>query len=188
MSLALTDAFDLVQAQFNERGRQVCMHFGWREKERHNLHEPRIVWVPGDDGTNIGDAGSNLTIQTWPLTYGVLWQRCSLYISAPADPLDPENERKQWTNTMTLRNALHVALMLKVKQPNFRLESERYETQIGRRAQVVVVTVISVRDDIQDDLDVGIGLIQVPETPDGEHVHGHVEIHELDTVEEFQVP
>lgn len=180
MTQALTDAFDAVQTKFERDGRIADMFFGWREKEKHNLHRPRIVWQPGDDGASVGESGPNITSQGWPLTFGVLWQRCSIYVSAPADPRDPENERKQWTNSMQLRNALIIALTQTLGEAQYRVESERYVTDIGRRAQVVILTVISFRDDIQDEPDTS-GLQQVDAV-------AHVTEHELDAIQEFDVP
>jgi hypothetical protein len=180
MTQALTDAFDMVSTKFEEDGRIADMFFGWREKERHNLEKPRLVWQPGDYGANIGDAGPNISTQGWPLTFGVLWQRCSIYVSAPADPADPDNERKQWTNSMELRNALIIALTQKLGEAQFRIENERYEVTVGRRAQVVIVTVISFRDDIQDDQAVGL--------QQADPAVFHVTEHLLDATQEFDVP
>lgn len=180
MTQALTDAFDLVEARFAADGRDVLMELGWRAKEKHNLSRPRIVWQPGDAGASLGVAGSNISAgQSFPLTYGTLWQTVTLYISAPSDPASPDDERKQWTNTMELRNALIIAFTKSLGTPQYRIESERYETQVGRRAQVTIVSVVSFRDDIQDDQ--SVGLEQVDATAD-------VTLEELDVTEEFSVP
>lgn len=180
MTLALETVYVSVIAQFDHDGTAADHVFGWRKKEEH-VTRPRVVWEPGDLGSAVGLSGLPLsTGNASSPVLGTLRQACKLYITAPADNQDPNNELSQWRNTMTLRNLVFRALVLNVPRGSWRVETEQYVTDIiARRANVTIAMVISVSDDILDD---SSGL---------EELHpwsAAVDLHELDDTEEFPVP
>jgi len=185
-TFAITEAYDAVQTWLSAKGVVASQYFGWREVARHNVTGNRVVWVPGDATLQVGDtrlpeatgtgisSGGNIAVQ---------WQLVSIYITAPYDPADPENERDQWTRTMTLRNAIYTALATEIGQGVFRVASERYvRRETGpdaRLANVTVLLVVALRDQISASDYADLTAL---------HVTGQVELNELDATVSFPVP
>lgn len=114
---ALPVLFDAVVDRFDTDSTAVEMHFGWREPQKYKTARARIVWVPGDEGGNVGEVrparnpGTGTNGGTGPRSLATLAELFTVYISAN-DPKSPEDEREQYIATRALFDAWYRAVYL----------------------------------------------------------------------------
>jgi len=101
---ALPTLFDAVVARFALDSTNVEQHFGWREPQKYKTARARIVWVPGDEGGNVGDVRPARNPGGNPRSLATLAELFTVYISAN-DPRSPEDEREQYVATRALFDA-----------------------------------------------------------------------------------
>ena len=128
---ALPTLFDAVVARFDTDSTNVDQAFGWREPQKHKGERARIVWVPGDEGGNVGDIRSARNPGGNPRSIGTLGELFTVYIAAN-DPRAPENERAQYEATRALFDAWFRAAYL-AAHGTFAVTSATWNTSKNER-------------------------------------------------------
>lgn len=178
---ALEELFEGVEAYLTERGAAVSMAFGWLCRDEHGGIDSRITWTPGDGGDNVGTlAPDAITARIGgERVLGRQQQLCRIAITVPGDPTDPDNERKQWVNTLTLFSAVYAALRA-VGAGQVEVVSTRYARLQARMSSVTVELTIGVWDQITVPAD----LSELIPT----QAQSAVELAELSVTEQFLAP
>lgn len=140
--LALPTLFDAVVARFDLDSFAVEQTFGWREPARAKVTGKRIVWVPGDEGGNLGSLEPPKKSGSRPAyrSLATLQETFTVYIGA-SDPQFPENERSQYEETRKLYDAWVRAVYL-AAHGTFRVTGQAWNLDKNERrhgAEIVAV-------------------------------------------------
>lgn len=149
-ALALEHLFNAVVASFEEDEINATNVFGWRQAAQH-AYGPRIAWIPGDQGGNIGSTGPARNPGGFPRSLGTLGELFTVLISAQ-DESDPENELAQYHIVRMLRDAWYRAVY-NAAHGTFVVRSESWTTdKMERRAGASLRLVCEIQSPITDEL------------------------------------
>ena len=118
ITFALSILFDAVKTRFEDEGSgpespaTVTQVFGWREVPKQPTEVGRIVWTPGDESGSLGEIGTPKQpgrVAARPLA--TISELVTVTISA-VDPLNPEDEQRQYETTRALYDAWYRAMYL----------------------------------------------------------------------------
>lgn len=178
--LAIDVLFDDVEARFELDGTNVPNLFGWKTPAQQIVNGDRILWVPGDDGSNVGQIlppRSPASDGTRPRWLATLEELFTIVIIA-ADQSQLENERAQYRAVRYLYDAWFRAAHLSL-HGNFRIVSNKWNTSkkvLPHGAELRVV--IAVRAMIPD---VAHKAVPVDAT-------AVIDVHQLDVTETLTIP
>jgi hypothetical protein len=157
-TLALESLFDAVSARFvaealaqDPPATAPLQVFGWREPSKRAGSMPRIVWVPGDDGS--GDLGAFAAARQPgrnPRPLATIRELATVYIEA-VDSTAPENERAQYRAARLLYDAWFRAVYLAARG-TFEIRSHKWmaDTQV-RRYGATIRVVLSIEAMVPDE-------------------------------------
>lgn len=178
--LAVDVLFDGVVAQFEADRTNVPNLFGWKKPAEQIVNGNRVIWVPGDDGSNVGQIlppKSPASDGVRPRWLATLEELFTIVIVA-SDPAHLEDERAQYRAVRYLYDAWFRAAHLTL-HANFRIVSNKWNTSkkvLPHGAELR--TVIAVRSMIPDTVPAVLPVDAV----------AVIDVHQLDLTETITAP
>lgn len=152
ITLAIPALFDAVAARFALDGTNVPLYFGWREHQRQQQGDSRIVCYPGDSN---GDMGETLPPRSPgfgnPRPLLNLAELCTWEITGTAPtPTASDDERAQYQATREIYDAWARAVYLAAHGTYEQLSAEWLVERKERRRGATLRVVLAVQAVVPD--------------------------------------
>lgn len=146
---ALDSMFEGVVSYFEANNIKIPNHFGWREVNRHKTTESRIVWVPGDEGGQIGSIGAPRNTGQNPRHLAQVGELFTVYLSSFAKD-NPEDEKSQYRESRRLFHLWYQAAHATAYGTFEVLDHAYDQSQKERSHGVMVVATVQIQAPIAD--------------------------------------